>query len=676
MNWAELLPEILGLILSNLYGKDVPVFRAVCRPWYSVPSPKSKHVRASEIVKYPFLLSYRNNGSEFYTPAYNKTYSSVVNAPLLGLEYAQIHSSNFGWLLLSRNSGLFFLQPVTGDVIELPQMDLPASVPLLSQMCFSAPPTSPHCMVFGIRNMICGELPDSSVQLAFIPRGDSSWRSWNHYYPNNARLTFYRYRLRGSKVKTNRCTFRPVPSKATILWTSSGSAPVFHNGAFYCLSQDGRLGVFDPMKNRSNMWRLANANNNVVSSDRDKVYLMESSRGDLISVVVGLRGEFLRMFKFDEDLKLWQGTWMMPESRHYSHQQLDWNNHLLDEEEGDIQVDPSYFIRGFNSSQHHNINYVRDTSTRMSVVTGAPIASPRLILLHEDDHHTFVDLATNVSHSDDSMMEMFRGKRVRGSTNGWILLVDYSETPGIGGNSVLLNTTSMTVDQLPTLKMPRYFVRRCCLIYQPSGSCETVVAIFGQTPTGKAMTIFCRVGDKEWTRCSGGITVARVAAYQGKIYGIAGTDLFEMELQQRHYKVTILERFELPNDNKHMGQVAFEASLVESCGELLYFERLIDDVSDTLVSTMDVRVSRVDLEGMRMEIVKDLGDRAFFFGYFAEGFGCCASESGFERNNIYFLDKCEGNVYKYDYGRHRISTVFSTKDEANDCEIYELVMFP
>ncbi|CAN1271577.1 hypothetical protein LINPERPRIM_LOCUS14247 [Linum perenne] len=102
----------------------------------------------------------------------------------------------------------------------------------------------------------------------------------------------------------------------------------------------------------------------------------------------------------------------------------------------------------------------------------------------------------------------------------------------------------------------------------------------------------------------------------------------------------------------------------------------LSDVADGLLPVvMDVRVSRVDLEGMRTEVVKDLGDRAFFLS-FDVGFGCCASESGFERNSIYRVDGMAGNVYKYDYGSHRISVVFSTRDhDVKGCKIDQLVRF-
>ncbi|CAN1345953.1 F-box/kelch-repeat protein At1g57790 [Linum perenne] len=225
--WEDLLPEILSLILLNLHGKDVPVFRAFCRNWNSVPPPKSKNIHhVSEMLKYPFLLSYRDKSSLIlYTPAYNKTYS--IGALFSELEDAQIHSSNYGWLLLSRRERsrrFFFLQPVTGDIINLPRLN-------------------------------GGYLRRKYPVVEFV-------------------VEF--------------CGF------------------VVHNGAFYCLGQNKRLGVFDP---RSEMWRFLDMkfSSSDVESSTEKAYMMESSRGELISVVVGLRGEFVRMYIFDEDLRLWRG---------------------------------------------------------------------------------------------------------------------------------------------------------------------------------------------------------------------------------------------------------------------------------------------------------------------------------------------------------------------------------
>ncbi|CAN1132189.1 F-box protein At3g56470 [Linum perenne] len=737
--WADLLPEILCLILSKLHGKDVPVFRAVCRNWNSVPSPKSKHIHhVSEIVKYPFLLSYRDKSSILYTPAYNKTYS--IEAPDSRLEDVRIHGSNYGWLLLSRRGRrqFFFLQPVTGDIINLPRMNIGWT--WLNEMSFYAPPTSRNCVVFGIHHM---SRPESSARFAFIRRGDGEWRSRHHEYPNKTRLTVYQRRLVGSKIRTNRCAIRAITCDASIEWSSTGSVPVFHNGAFYCLSKERMLGIFDPRKNRRrNMWRLLDTTmNNFLPSGYgrgNKVYMMESSRGELVSIVVGLRGEFVRMYRFDDDLELWQGlrsledqvaflsptssivlpckelqvkglentihfprfdencnvfyslstgkfhsfeggyipddpsynelqlnsTWIMPEFQRYSDQQLDWNNDSPEEEDG-IEFNP---FRRFKFLQPKNC----------IIDARAPKASPWIVLSHEEKSTTaLVDLATNVSRSN----EMFRGRIVYASTKDLVMLVE-SESGG-GGDCVLLNTTSMTAEPLPTLKFPRNFRKTHSIIHQEG---ETVViTIFGRITTSKkdkAATIFCRVGNEEWTICRGGIIVCNVAAYRDKLYGMGylprtnRETFIEMELHQRHYKVRVIEGIELRKDRKHMGQVIQLTNFVESCGELLLFEMPLSDVADGLLPVvMDVRVSRVDLEGMRTEVVKDLGDRAFFLS-FDVGFGCCASESGFERNSIYRVDGMAGNVYKYDYGSHRISVVFSTRDhDVKGCKIDQLVRF-
>ncbi|CAN0876403.1 hypothetical protein LINGRAHAP2_LOCUS11297 [Linum grandiflorum] len=74
------------------------------------------------------------------------------------------------------------------------------------------------------------------------------------------------------------CLPYPQMSWGTFKWCCS-SSPVFHNGAFYCLSKNGMLGVFDPNKNKKRMWRLLNAgglhHKAFVADVLDEPYLVE-----------------------------------------------------------------------------------------------------------------------------------------------------------------------------------------------------------------------------------------------------------------------------------------------------------------------------------------------------------------------------------------------------------------
>ncbi|CAN0903939.1 F-box/kelch-repeat protein At1g57790 [Linum grandiflorum] len=223
------------------------------------------------------------------------------------LAHSQIHSSNFGWLLLSRRDDFFFLNPSTATIIQLPPVN---EIKNYNRMGFSAPPTSLHCVVFGLVDMFDDT---RKIYFSLLRRGDSSWI---HFVgqtlglDNTTKMEFISKRFVGPKLKSNRCQHPSIPCTAKFQWCCS-SSPVFHNRAFYCLSKCGVLGVFTPdTKKKNNMWRLINTTmHKAFKVDvRDEPYLMESSKGELISVVVRARGESIRVFKLDENLNVWQNV--------------------------------------------------------------------------------------------------------------------------------------------------------------------------------------------------------------------------------------------------------------------------------------------------------------------------------------------------------------------------------
>ncbi|XP_027148049.1 F-box/kelch-repeat protein At1g57790-like [Coffea eugenioides] len=131
-----------------------------------------------------------------------------------GLEDAIIRSSNFGWLLMSRfDLSLFFFNPFTKQKIELPP-----SGTAFRAMCFTTPPTSPDCIVFGLSTF-----SDDYVDIGTIERGKTDWHL--EEYKNETR-------------------FRP-----------STHTPVFHKGSFYCIDLAGKVGIFYP-NNSENKWTV------------------------------------------------------------------------------------------------------------------------------------------------------------------------------------------------------------------------------------------------------------------------------------------------------------------------------------------------------------------------------------------------------------------------------------
>ncbi|TYH60006.1 hypothetical protein ES332_D08G262300v1, partial [Gossypium tomentosum] len=196
--WSNLPDDVLTIVLSHLFGKDYVNLLSVCRSWRSAPPPL-RSVPNSSTSPYPSLFHFSGNNSmcKFYDPFYNGTYVAQIPDELID---ARIFFSNYGWLLMCQDTQLFFVHPFANQRIDLPSIER-YDLEEYGRMCFSTPPTSPNCMVFGILDD-CPIISDVTI----IHRGESSWT--NICY------------------KTN-------------------------NGAFYCLGMDEKLGILGPNKRGS-----------------------------------------------------------------------------------------------------------------------------------------------------------------------------------------------------------------------------------------------------------------------------------------------------------------------------------------------------------------------------------------------------------------------------------------
>ncbi|KAK9044136.1 hypothetical protein V6N11_072453 [Hibiscus sabdariffa] len=264
--WCDLPNDALATILSYLFGKDYINFLAVCRSWRSapplprqIPNPSSSHA-----CPYPSLFHFSGNSSDcrFYDPFYNGSYQALIPHELID---ARICHSNYGWLLMSQGAQLFFFQPFTKRRMDLPILrhSYIDHIKQCARMCFSCPPTSPDCMVFGI-----DDDDPREAEVSIIRRGQVS-------------------------VTTFLC------STEDAWFDSSHGSPVFYKGAFYCLSIDGQLGVFDANARDNGRWKIFDKLKHPCESIQEN-FLVESD-GELISVVVGRIGEYVRVFQINCD---------------------------------------------------------------------------------------------------------------------------------------------------------------------------------------------------------------------------------------------------------------------------------------------------------------------------------------------------------------------------------------
>ncbi|MBA0755531.1 hypothetical protein Gogos_021029 [Gossypium gossypioides] len=148
VQWCNLPGNVLTIVLTHLFGKDYANLLAVCRSWRSAPPPL-RSVPNPSASPYSSLFHFSGNNSKckFYDPFYNGTYVAQIPDELID---ARIFFSNYGWLLMCQDTQLFFFHPFTNQRIDLPRLIQRHTLEKYGRMCFSTPPTSPNCMVFGI----------------------------------------------------------------------------------------------------------------------------------------------------------------------------------------------------------------------------------------------------------------------------------------------------------------------------------------------------------------------------------------------------------------------------------------------------------------------------------------------------------------------------------------------
>ncbi|GKB73112.1 hypothetical protein Tco_0934524 [Tanacetum coccineum] len=169
----NLPPHVLeNLVMEFCAGVDYLKFRATCKRCHlAAPLIPWNNWKASKIMQNyalpsPWLIVFdKHKGIMTLTdPMFGDKY--FIKTPQELICDFQIKCSRFGWLLILKPCGLLvFFNPFTNDILELPELpDIHKDT-----VCFSAPPTSPDCMVVG---MILGPWQ----ACIHIVGGEPSWR--------------------------------------------------------------------------------------------------------------------------------------------------------------------------------------------------------------------------------------------------------------------------------------------------------------------------------------------------------------------------------------------------------------------------------------------------------------------------------------------------------------------
>ncbi|KAL5718601.1 hypothetical protein ACHQM5_011485 [Ranunculus cassubicifolius] len=281
---SNLLPELLEMIFRFVHLDGIIRFRLAIKPFISANKPIGSFPpqALSNTQHVPWLISFpynKINVCHFYHPIYTDVYT--MNLPQL--KGAIVRHAKFGWLLMSVGRySLFFFNPYTTEIIKLPECSV---CPGFVNISFSSSPTSSDYVVFGLMS--------SSDDFVLMSAYHKVQDRWSTHFLRDRPYTF-------------------VPSDCN---------PIFHNGVFYCLSKDGKLGIFNPnVIDEDDMWRvytdLSVHDVRVTSPDlilevSTRSFIMECD-GEIFSVFVGFVGSPVRVYKFDESKK--KMKWLKVES--------------------------------------------------------------------------------------------------------------------------------------------------------------------------------------------------------------------------------------------------------------------------------------------------------------------------------------------------------------------------
>ncbi|KAL3632014.1 hypothetical protein CASFOL_024998 [Castilleja foliolosa] len=205
-NWANLPSKLLDVILSNVFAKDR--FSLVCRSWNTVATTSPSHYLV------PSMMYYYRRTHTWKFHLHNTSFFTTFPE----LKHSEIHCSKHGWLLMARNDNtLFFFDPFNNRSINLA-----CKIGFgYNKLFFFHPPTSPDCIVVGIKTPVwkqANPVRTQAVELCVLKHGKDEWEHFE------------------------------FPTKNEYM--VSNAPPVLHRGQIYFLDTKGDVARFDIIKRR------------------------------------------------------------------------------------------------------------------------------------------------------------------------------------------------------------------------------------------------------------------------------------------------------------------------------------------------------------------------------------------------------------------------------------------
>nr|XP_043611284.1 uncharacterized protein LOC122582921 [Erigeron canadensis] len=260
--------DILAALMEFCVGLEYMNFRATCkRRYFAAPLIQwSDETALKRLQNYslpsPWLMALQKHQRVI-----------VFNDPMLGGEFYMMNSqiwainetiycSRFGWLLFEISDlCLVFFNPFTNDLRELPNPGY-----YLQSLCFSAPPTSPDCMVVGYNH-----IREWEIFVHFVAQEPPCWRR-----------------------------FRISPDPLSLC------CPTLFGHDLYALSSNRELVLFNNLGEEDVAWKIFEAKA-LTSSCRSQVrYYLVKCDEHLLLVIVGAIGEPVDIFKLNDSTQEWE----------------------------------------------------------------------------------------------------------------------------------------------------------------------------------------------------------------------------------------------------------------------------------------------------------------------------------------------------------------------------------
>nr|XP_043610000.1 uncharacterized protein LOC122581785 [Erigeron canadensis] len=248
--------DILAALMEFCVGVEYMTFRATCKRCHLAAPVRqwSDKTALSRLQNYsllsPWLMAMQMLGDEYYM---KNSQISVNNET--------IYCSRFGWLVFEISDlHIAFFNPFTNDLRELPNLRF-----RFESLCFSAPPTSPDCMVVGFNTIITW-----SVFIHFVAR-EPTWRKF-HLGPDPLSLCF----------------------------------PTLFGRGLYALSTNRDLVIFNNVGEEDIAWKIFEAKAPTSSCRSPVQYYLVKCAEHLLLVIVGGIGEPIEIFKPNDSTQEWE----------------------------------------------------------------------------------------------------------------------------------------------------------------------------------------------------------------------------------------------------------------------------------------------------------------------------------------------------------------------------------